>query len=359
MDILSYLQGASVQFGPSGHEQSTAEWLKARFEPLCDAVTIDPLFNVLATLKPNQPTARGGRAPRIILCAHMDEIALMVVEILKDGSLRMGNVGGVDPRILPAAVVTVHATGAGLPATPLTGVIGAKAPHLLTEAERKQNYSREDLYIDLGLPAEAVRSQVHVGDLVTLTGQTIALLNERAAGKTMDDRACIAVMLEAAERLSRMKHAAEIVFAATTQEEVGCRGAKVAAHTVNPDLAIVMDVSHAPIPASRPDTTIPLDAPAIGYGPYLQFKLVDRIRQTAAKNGIRLNVEQLESRTGTDTDTVQIAREGIPSVLVDLPLKYMHTTVELLDMNALRECGRLVALFAAEIDEGWDEALWT
>ncbi len=358
MDILTYLQGASTQFGPSGHEQPIAQWLKARFEPLCDAVTIDPLFNVLATLKPNTATARGGRAPKIILCAHMDEIALMVTEVLKDGALRMGNVGGVDPRILPAAVVTVHATGEGDTAVPLTGVIGAKAPHLLTDADRTQNYKREDLYIDLGLPVETVKKRVRVGDLVTLTGETIPLLNERAAGKTMDDRACIAVMLEAAERLARMKHAAEIVFAATTQEEVGCRGAKVAAHTVNPDMAIIMDVSHAPIPASKPDTTIPLDAPAIGYGPLLQFKLVDRIRQTAVKNGIRLNAEQLESRTGTDTDTVQIAREGIPSILVDLPLKYMHTTVELLDMNALRECGRLVALFAAEIDEGWDESLW-
>lgn len=358
MDILSYLQGASAQFGPSGHERQTAEWLRERFLPLCDEVTIDPLFNVLATLKPTVPPARGGRAPRVMLCAHMDEIALMVVDILKDGSLRMGQVGGVDPRILPAAIVTVHATGEG-EAQALTGVIGAKAPHLLTDEERKLNYTRDNLFIDLGLPIARVKQLVRVGDLVTLRGETVGLLNDRAAGKTMDDRACVGVMLEAAERLRKMNHAAEIVFACTTQEEVGCRGAHVAAHTVNPDLAIVMDVSHAPIPSSRPDTTIPLDAPAAAYGPYLQHKLLARLKQVAGQNGIKLNLEQAERSTGTDTDAVQIARAGVPCVLIDLPLKYMHTTVELLDMNALRECGRLTAHFAADIDEGWDDELWT
>jgi len=358
MDILSYLQGASVQFGPSGHEAQTAHWLRERFAPLCDEVVIDPLFNVLATLKPTAPPARGGRAPRIMLCAHMDEIALMVSDILKDGSLRMGQVGGVDPRILPAAIVTVHATGEGQ-AQALTGIIGAKAPHLLTDAEQKQNYTRDNLYVDLGLPAERVKQLVRVGDLITLRGETVGLLNERAAGKTMDDRACVGVMLEAAERLRNMRHAAEIVFACTTQEEVGCRGAKVAAYTVQPDLAIVMDVSHAPIPQSKPDTTIPLDAPAAAYGPYLQHKLLARLQSVAKQNSVKLNLEAAERSTGTDTDAVQVARTGVPCVLIDLPLKYMHTTVELLDLNALRECGRLAAHFAADIDEGWDDALWT
>ncbi|HNW86057.1 MAG TPA: M28 family peptidase [Candidatus Limiplasma sp.] len=358
MDILTYLQGASTQFGPSGHEYETAQWLKTRFEPLCDSVVIDPLFNVLATLNPTVKPARGGRAPKILMCAHMDEIALMVTDILKDGSLRMGNVGGVDPRILPAATVTVHCRpDSGKPQN-LTGVIGAKAPHLLTDEERKQNYRRDDLYIDLGLPVERVRKLVHIGDLVTLNGPAIGLLNGLAAGKTMDDRACVGVMLEAAERLQHLSHAAEIVFACTTQEEVGSRGAKVAAHTVNPDLAIVMDVSHAPIPASRPDTTVPLDAPAATYGPFIQYRLLERLQETASLNGIKLNTEPAERSTGTDTDNVQIAREGIPCVLIDLPLKYMHTTVELLDTNVIRECGRLCAQFAAGIDEGWDDSLW-
>ncbi len=359
MDVLSYLQEASVRFGPSGHERETAEWLKTRFAPLCDEVTIDPLYNVLAVKKPTAKTANGGPAPKILMCAHMDEIALMVIDILKDGSLRLGNVGGVDPRILPAALVTVHGRTAGGKPAALQGVVGAKAPHLLTAEEQKQNYKREDLYVDLGLAPEKVKKLVQVGDLVTLNGRTAGLLNDRAAGKTMDDRACIAVMLEAAERLKRVNHAAEIIFASTTQEEVGSHGAQVAAHTVNPDLAIIMDVSHAPIPASRPDTTVPLDAPAATYGPLIQYKLLERLKKTAHSHNVKLNTEQAERRTYTDADEVQIAREGVPCVLIDLPLKYMHTTVETLDTNVIRECGRLVAAFASEIDEGWDDGLWT
>ncbi|MDD3411157.1 MAG: M20/M25/M40 family metallo-hydrolase [Eubacteriales bacterium] len=353
MDILAYLQGMSGQLGPSGHEKEISGWLRQRFEPLCDTVSVDAMYNVIATLKPNAPMPGGARAPRLMLCAHQDEIALMVTAINEDGTLRLGQVGGVDPRILPAAIVTVHAG-----AKKLTGVIGAKPPHLLAEAERKENYKREDLYVDLALPAEKVKKLVSVGDLVTLTGPAVELMNGRAASKTMDDRACVGVMLEAAERLQGMKRKAEIVFVCTVQEEVGCYGAAVAAHSVDPDLALVMDVSHAPIPASRPDTTVPLDAPAATYGPYIQHKLLERLLATAKSHGVKLNTEHAARWTGTDTDEVQIAREGIPCVLIDLPLKYMHTTVELLDMNAIRECGRLAAHFAAELDEGWDAELW-
>lgn len=108
MDILNYLQGMAVQHGPSGHEAEVSGWLKARFEALCDSVTIDPLYNVIALKKATAPTKDGSPAPRVMLAAHQDEIALMVADILPDGSLRMGQVGGVDPRILPASTVTVQ-----------------------------------------------------------------------------------------------------------------------------------------------------------------------------------------------------------------------------------------------------------
>lgn len=356
MDILSYLREAGAQHGPSGQEREVAQWLCERFRPLVDSVDIDPLFNVIAVKKGLPLGGKGGKTPKVMLCAHQDEIALMVTEILKDGTLRMGQVGGVDPRILPASTVTVHATGAGR--EKLLGVVGAKPPHLLSDNDRKQNYKREDLFVDLGLPADTVGQRVCVGDLITLNGEAVELLNSRAAGKTMDDRACVGVMLEAAERLQHMRHEADIYFVCASQEEVGSRGARVAAHAIQPDLAVILDVSHAPIPQSRPDTTIPLDAPAIAYGPFLQHKLVDRLRETAAKHGIKLNSEHEERDTWTDLDNIQIAREGVPCALLGLPLKYMHTTVELLDTAVLSECGRLLAHFAAELSQGWDDELW-
>ena len=114
-----------------------------------------------------------------------------------------------------------------------------------------------------------------------------------------------------------------------------------------------------PSPQSRPDTTVPLDAPAATYGPFIQHKLLARLKETAKNHGLKLNTELAERATYTDADDIQIARAGVPCVLIDLPLKYMHTTVELLDMNVIRECGRLLAHFLSDLDEGWDKELWS
>ena len=358
MEIFDYLKEMAVQHGPSGHEYEVAEWFKQKFEPLCDTVTIDRVFNVIACKKATIPTKDGSPAPKVMLAAHQDEIALMVADILADGTLRMGSVGGVDPRILPASTVTVHAREAEGGYQKLLGVVGALPPHLQSDADSERNYQREELFVDLGLPAEKVKAMVQIGDLITLNGPATKLLNDRCAAKTMDDRACVGVLLEAAERLQRMGHICDIYFVATSQEEVGSGGATTAAYTIDPDLGIALDVSHATLPSSRPDTTIPLDAPAVTIGPYVQYKLVNRMRETAKAHGIKLNAELASRRTYTDTDSMQIARCGVPMVLIDVPLKYMHTSVELLDMNVIRESGRLLALFLSELDEGWDSELW-
>lgn len=359
MDIFNYLEQAAVQHGPSGHEYEVAGWFKQQFEPLCDSVTIDSLYNVIAFKKATLPTPDGSPAPRVMLAAHQDEIALMVADILPDGTLRMGSVGGVDPRILPASTVTVHAREADGGYQKLLGVVGALPPHLLSDSDRERNYQREELFVDLGMNLEQVQKLVRIGDLITLNGPATKLLNDRCASKTMDDRACVGVLLEAAERLQKMSHMCDIYFVATAQEEVGAAGAEVAAYTIDPDLAIALDVCHATIPASRPDTTVPVDAPALSAGPYLQHKLVKRLQDTAKAHSIKVYGEIASRRTYTDADNIQIARCGVPTALIDVPLKYMHTSVELLDMNVIRESGRLLAHFLSELDEGWDNDLWT
>ena len=353
MDIFNYLREAAAKHGPSGHEAQVAGWLKTLFEPLCDEVTIDPLYNVIALKRATVPTKDGSRAPRVMLAAHQDEIALMVADILPDGALRMGNVGGVDPRILPASTVTVHGVET------LVGVVGATPPHLLTDEARKRNYIRDDLFVDVGLPAERVRELVRVGDLITLNGPATKLLNDRCASKTMDDRACVGCLLEAAERLSRMSHMCDVYFVCTSQEEVGSKGAEVAAYAIEPDLGVALDVTHATIPQSRPDTTVPLDTPAATYGPFIQHRLLARLRDTAKSHGVKLNAEMCANYTCTDADEMQLARAGVPCVLIDVPLKYMHTTVELLDMKVISECGRLLSHFVSDLSEGWDKELWS
>ena len=358
MDILSFLRESTGRFGPVGYEQALAQWLKTQFEPYCDEVTVDAFSNVVAIQKPTQKSANqkseGGAAPpRIMFVAHMDEVALLVTEILKDGSLRVRGMGGVDPKIFPAMTVTVHTETGGL-----FGVIGAKPPHLQAAGDQKKSVKWDDLYVDLGMDAEKVKQTVNIGDMVTLHGEVLELLNNRAASKTMDDRACIAVMLDAAERLQKLNHSAEVVFLCSTQEEVGGYGALTGAYSVHPDIGYILDVTFANYPGAKPDSTVPADAPAPVTGPFIQHKLLSKLKDTAKNNGIKINVELSERGTGTDTDEVEIAHDGVPCVLVGLPLSYMHTTVETVQIDAIRECGRLAAAFAADIEEGWDKDLW-
>lgn len=228
----------------------------------------------------------------------------------------------------------------------------------MSAQDRERNYTREELFVDLCMAPEKVKKLVRIGDLITLQGPAVRLLNHRAASKTMDDRSCVGCLLLAAERLQKMQHMCDLYFVCSSQEEVGGRGAAVAAYTVDPDLAVVLDVTFAPTPQCPPDTTCPLDTPAVTYGPYVQHRLLERLKQTAKENGMKLSGEHAERWTGTDADDVQIARSGIPCVLISLPVKYMHTTVELLDMDTLSECGRLLALFLAGIDEKWEDGLW-
>lgn len=357
MDTFGFIQDVSALVGPSGYEMESAAWFRDQFSKLCDEVYVDNLYNVIAIKRATRTMPDQKTAPRVMLAAHQDEIALIVNKILDDGSLRIGNVGGVDPRILPAVQVKVHAHPNG-EYKPLDGVICCKHPKLLNGEERERNYTREELYVDIGYSAEEVRKLVHIGDRVTLIAPAVKLLNGRAASKTMDDRACVGCLLQAAERLQHMDHLCDVYFVATTQEEVGSYGAKVSGYAIDPDMAIALDVCHATIPDSRSDTTVPLDAPAVTCGPFIHHKLFKHLRDTAEEYGITINTELAEDYTWTDADDIQIVRNGVPSLLIDLPLKYMHTSVELLDMKAMKECGRLLSHFLSDMNEGWLDELW-
>ena len=344
MDIQAYLAEVSALPGLSGNEQAVAEYVKKQFEPFCDEVEIDCMYNVIAHKK--------GTGPKVMLAAHIDEIGLMVVDIEKDGCLRMGNVGGVDPRILPGTQVWVYGR------EKLFGTVGAKPPHLQTADESKKNYRREDLFVDIGYPQDKVRELVQIGDLITFNTPATALKNKRYACKSMDDRACVGIMLLAAEQLAKMRCDADVYFVATTQEEVGSRGARTAAFDLKPDLAIALDVCHATIPGSRPDTTSDLTSLVTAMGPFLQPKLVQRLLDTAKKHNVALQTEVDAKSTSTDCDELQVSRCGVPSILLELPLKYMHTTVETIDLHVLEEGGRLLGHFLAELDDRWEEDLW-
>ena len=175
----------------------------------------------------------------------------------------------------------------------------------------------------------------------------------------MDDRACVGMMLECAEILSKRRTEASVYFTASTQEEVGSKGAETAAYRLNPDMAIGIDVTHGPVNGAPPDSTYPLCKLCLTKAPLIHKKLYDRVIETADKLHIEVSRGVSGADTYTDSDNLQFARDGIPTVLIELPLKYMHTSVETLSLNTLHDGARLLAEFCSAVEAGWEEELWS
>ena len=346
MNAQEFLRQVTALPGVTGNERAAAEYIADAFRPCVDEVRITPLNCVIAHKK--------GSGPRVMICAHLDEIGMMVSKIEEDGGLRLQSVGGVDPRVLPGMRVRVYAKEGVL-----TGVVGATPPHLLKEADRKNNYTFDSLFVDMGMPAEKVREKVRIGDTVCFEARFVELKNNRVATKTADDRACVAIMLEAAKRLQKMNHQADLYFVATSQEEIGSYGALEAGFELAPDYGVAFDVCHADTPGAPANSTSKIDSLVSSKGPFLHPYLEKKMEEAAEKNGVKLQIAVDPRYTATDADELSTVRAGVPTVLLSLPIKYMHTNVELLDMQALTEGGRLLAHYLADVDASWEDELWT
>ena len=345
MKAEDFLREVTAIPGVTGNERAAADYIADAFRPFADEVEITPLNCVVAHKK--------GSGPRVLICAHLDEIGMMVSKIEEDGCLRLQSVGGVDPRVLPGMRVRVYAKD-GM----LMGVVGATPPHLLKEADRKNNYTWETLFVDLGMDPDRVKQKVRLGDTVCFESRYVELKNDRVATKTADDRACVAIMLEAAQRLQSMRHSADLYFVATCQEEIGSWGALVSGFALAPAYGVAFDVCHADTPGAPRNSTSKITSLVTSKGPYLNSFMVKKMEETAKENGIELQVAVDPRSTATDADELSITRAGVPTVLLSLPIKYMHTNVETLDMHALKEGGRLLALYLASVDESWEGELW-
>ena len=345
MTAEEFLRKITAVPGVTGNEGAVAKEIAEAFRPYAEEVWITPLNSVIAHKK--------GTGPKVMICANLDEIGMMVSKIEEDGCLRLERVGGVDPRVLPGMRVRVY----GKEET-LLGVVGAAPPHLLREADRKRNYTFESLYVDLGMPADAVREKVRAGDTVCFEARFVELKNGRAATKTADDRACVTIMLEAMKRLQGMKHEADLYFAATCQEEIGSFGALTAGFEIAPDFGVAFDVCHADTPGAPPNSTHRITSLAAAKGPFIQPFLEKKLEEAAKNNGVELQIAVDHRDTWTDADELSTVRGGVPTVLLSLPIKYMHTNVETLDLHALTEGARLLAHFLADVSGEWEDALW-
>ncbi|MDI3269752.1 MAG: M42 family metallopeptidase [Bacillota bacterium] len=339
------MQVLSEATGPSGHEGEVASLIVEALRPLADEVSLDRLGNVVA-LKRGE-----GGGPSVMWAAHMDEIGLMVADITEEGFLRVHPVGGIDRRTLLAQEVWVH--GRKL----LPGIVGTKPPHLLTPEEQQKIPPFPELFVDVGLGPE-VKELVRPGDLVTIRRRSLSLLGSRVSGKAFDNRASVVAMVEGLKVLARLRHRADVLAVATVQEEVGLRGATTAAFGLSPDAAIAIDVTFAQQPSVREDDSSKMAAGVdIARGANIHPDLFSLAEGVARREGIPYQVSILPAATGTDAWAIQVAQEGVPTGLFSIPLRYMHSSVEVVDLQDIAATGRLLAHFSAALEEaqvkGW------
>ncbi len=339
------LKTLSCMRGISGFEYRIADKVKELFKPYADEVYIDRLSNVIAVKK-----SKKENAPKLMIEAHLDEIGLMVRDIDERGFIGFVSVGGIDTRILPAMEVIVHGR------EDILGVIGAKPPHLTDKDEADKASKITDMSIDTGLSKEKVKELVAVGDAISFKGGFSELLDGIVSGKSLDDRASIAVLAELLKRLSGKELDFDLYIVSAVSEEVTSSGAMASGYEIAPDLAIALDVTHG-ITADNSKDAFELGSGAIvAKGPNLHPVLSDRLIKTAKNNDIKYEIEVEGGNTGTDAWVLQVSGDGIPTALVSIPLRYMHTTVEALDMKDLNAVCDLLEKFSLEFDsdlEGW------
>jgi len=345
MDLMKYLSHITTVPGTSGYEAQAAQEFAKLFAPLCDTVTVNETQSMIGVQKGKE------NGPRVMLCAHIDEVGLMTTDVEEDGSVRFLSLG-VAAQTLPAQEVTILAKDG-----PIYGVIGAVPPHLTGSGERNKVTPVEELFIDTGLSIEEVRRRVPAGTPVQLTGRTTELAGNHVASKTLDDRACAGILLMCAEELRKRVHDADVYYVLSAREERDSFGAQMAAEHIRPDLAVILDVTHGTMPGCAEGETYPLDATAISCGPNTHRKLAAHIKDCADKLNMKTVWDVAPGNTYTDAWEVQIACEGVPCVVLSLPIKYMHTTVELGSLELMRAQARLICEAVAHMDKGWEETL--
>ena len=321
----------------SGFEHINGEVLKKYFEPYTDSFEKDKVGSYIFK-------SDGNNDKKIMLAAHIDEIGLMVTKVLDGGFLSFTSIGGINPASLVAQEVIVYGK------ENIFGVIGIKPPHITTEEERNKSLKLKDLYIDTGYSKEKLEKVVRVGDIATVKREPISLQGSIVSAKAFDDRACIAVMLETAKELKKLSHKSTIYYTATAQEETGYRGSTAASYKINPDIGIVLDVGFGMTPDMPPETPHLGKGPVVAYGGRLNQKLTKKFVEVCKNYNFPMQYEAIPSKTGTDTEALQVNREGMPCILLSIPLRYMHTSVETIDIKDVETTGKAIARFINELD---------
>lgn len=318
-DILLNLCKISAVSGDERYARPVVESLKE----VADGVKQLSGGSIVAYKKCGQPGAK-----RIMLDAHLDQIGLMVKSIDERGFVHFFNHAGVDFKILPGAEVKIFGK------KEILGVISAKPPHLLTAEEREKPIKTENMTIDTGLPVEKVKELVQVGDKIALNCNTALLLNHCVTGRSLDNRAGCAVLVSVLEKIKNQPLNVDVYVVLSAGEEFGGFGAVAATQEIRPDVAVVLDVSHADMPSARSEDCGELGKGVmIGISPVLDRALCDEMISLAEARRIPYQREAMGSATYTNSDGIVPLCGGIPTALLSIPQRYMHTPQEVISME--------------------------
>lgn len=343
MDSIKLLKQLIETPGPSGFEQRIAQQVSELWQPLADTVTIDRVGSVIATKQGRGTAPR----PRILLAAHMDEIGLMVSKIVNHngyGFLKLSELGGVDIRHLYGQTVVVHGQ------RDLVGVIGSLPAHMLPPDRSSKAFGYKDLVVDIGLPEQDVAELVSVGDAISFRQPARTMQKHIVTGKALDNRASVAAVTLCLDYLQGRHFDWDVIAVATAQEETRLLGAFTAGYAAQPDLAIAIDVCFAKGAGLSESSLILGDGPAIDTSPAVHPGMRKALEDTAGALEMKVSSTAHTRPGGTDAFALQIARAGIPTALVSIPLRYMHTMVETVHADDVARVGRLLGEFIARLD---------
>ncbi|PTY04663.1 peptidase M42 [Opitutaceae bacterium EW11] len=351
-DVPKFLTELLHARSPSGYEFEAQKVFDEYVKSTADEYAKDAMGNRLATLNP-----RGD--PVLMFAGHMDELGLIVTFINKEGFLYFDTIGGHDRVMIPGRRVVIQTANG-----PVKGVTGKRAIHLMDEADRKKVPERHEIWIDIGAKSKKdALERVAIGDVATYDHEFELIHGSIGTARAFDNKVGAYIVGETLLRLSkqRKKLAAKIVSVATAQEEIGVRGATTAVYSVNPHIAVAIDVSHA---TDHPDCDNRKfgesklgGGPLICRGPNINPKVLKGLVKAAEKAGIAYQYEADPRPTGTDARALQMGRGGVATGLVSIPLRYMHTPSEMVDLEDVEACVKLLVEYALSLEKG-DYAHW-
>lgn len=343
---VEFLRRLIASPSPSGFEQPAQEVIRTEISQYTDVLRTDVHGNVIAALNPEG-------SPRVMLTAHCDELGFIIRYIDEQGFLYFAPIGGFDPSTLPGERVQVH-TSKG----PLLGVIGSKAVHLMDNEERTHSPKLKNMWIDIGVSnRDEAQQLVPLGSVATRAAQLEILRGELVVSRALDNKSGIFSIIEAMRRLheQRDKLKASVHFVSTVQEETGSRGVRTSTYEINPQIALIVDVTFA---SDHPETSKQLlgdvklhGGPSLTIGGFTNPRVYQLLVAAAANAGITYQYDIQAGYTGTDNDNVQVTRGGVATGLLNIPCRYMHTGSEIVSLKDIDNAAELMARFVLALDE--------